>query len=145
MIAYHSAMKKYGGVAKSDDSRITDVLSDGHITLLQHDVCDRNIPEVFYSADAVMVFPSWKLGYKHFTENTIANGTTFEQYCNGMAEIVKALNKPSFILTNKTFFQLIKAERYVPILIERFNCWDMCGIWNYDGEIPKTALYYINF
>ena len=139
MIAYHSAMKKYGGVAKSENVKMNEVVSDGRITLLQHDVCSDYIPEVFYLADAIMVFPSWRAGYRHFTENTIAENTNFEQYCSGMARIVKTLGKPSFILTNRTFYQMIKAERYVPIFIERFGSNDMCGVWNYDGDIPKTA------
>lgn len=139
-IIYHSAIKRNGGVAKTENVHITDVVSDGHITVLQHDVCDPVIPEVFYKADVVMVQPSWRVGYKLFTENTIATGTTFEQYCHGIDRIIRALGKPAFVLTNKTFFQLIQADRYIPIWFDRYKCEDMCGIWNYDGnDVPYKA------
>ena len=136
---YHSAMKKYGGVAKSNDSFDGGIYSDDRISVLQHDICEKIIPEIFFNADVVFTVMAWRNGYKKFVQETVAKNTTFNQYCEGIKWTIQNLRKPAFVITNKNFVSLLGADRVEPIIFDRFNSNDLCAIWNYDGPIPEST------
>lgn len=137
---YHSSMCKFGGIAESEPIADNNIYTDGRITCLQHNICDPDIPDVFRKADAIYVVMSWRAGYKHFTENTIANDTDFNQYCASISRVVNELNKPTFIITNRNFLKRLAPQRVEPILFDKFKSSDICAIWNYDGPIPDNTI-----
>lgn len=138
MIRYHSAMKKYGGVAKSSDKDWGRYAINGNI-VLHHNICDAEVPEDFYKADAVFSVMAWRAGYKHFVNGTIADNTNFAEYCDGIRRTVNKLNKPTFIITNKTFANKLLPERLVPIRFDRFSSDDLCAVWNYSKYVPQNT------
>lgn len=141
---YHSAMKKYGGIAKSTNEKWGQVKIAGNI-IMQHDICLEDIPDEFYNADAVYSVMAWRAGYKHFTNGTIAEGTDFDMYCKGMSRCIAKLNKPTFVVSNRTFVNKLSPQRIEPIRFDRFNSDDVCAVWNYTGHIPKTTTELMEF
>lgn len=144
-VRYHSAMGKHGGIAKSVPVLDERVYSYRGNCVLQHDVCDAEIPERFYRADAVFTVMSWRAGYNKFTENTIAKDTDFNQYCEGISSILEALKKPSFVITNKNFIKRIKPQRIEHIRYDRYGSDDICAIWNYEGDTPNNTTELMRF
>lgn len=139
MIRYHSAMKRYGGIAKTNSEINHSIFEKDGNYVLQHDISAKNIPDVFCKANAVFSVMSWRMGYKHFTQNTIAEKSTFDEYCAGISRTITRLKIPSFIITNRTFANKLGADRLVPIKFDRFGSNDLCAVWNYDGKIPETT------
>lgn len=137
---YHSAMCRYGGIAKSTDEIDPKVYTDGRITCFQHDICSEDIPKEFYKADCIYSVMAWRSGYNHFTEHTIAKNTTFNEYCAGMSRVINALNKPTFIISNRNFLKRLNPHRVEPILFDKFKTDDVVAIWNYDGSIPSDTI-----
>jgi hypothetical protein len=137
-------MKKYGGIAQSNSEKDDVVYQNNGNAVLQHDICG-DIPKIFFGADVVFSVMAWRAGYKHFIENTIAKESTFIEYCEGMRRTIEELNKPSFVISNKTFVKNLGSQRIEPIRFDRFNSDDVCAIWNYKGDIPSTTTELMRF
>lgn len=139
-VRYHCAGKIYGGVAESIREKDSRIYECNNNYVLQHDICDVDIPDIFYTADAVFVVTAFQYGYKLFIENTIAKGTVFHQYLEGISRALNALKKPSFVICNRHYIKRLKPYRVEEIVFDRFDTNDVCAIWNYDGYVPEHTV-----
>lgn len=136
---YHSTMSRFGGIDKNVDYIDRNVYTNGTVTALQHDINSEDIPKEFYEADAIYVEMSWRAGYKKFVEGSVAEGSTFKDYCQSIKRVAETLGVPTFIITNRNFLKNLQPQRTEEILYDVYDSNDICAIWNYDGEIPNHS------
>lgn len=136
---YHSTMSRFGGIGKNVDYIDENVYTNGVVTALQHDINSKAVPREFFLADAVYVEMSWRAGYKKFVEGSVAEGSTFKEYCRSIKRVVEELGIPAFVITNRNFLKDLQPDRTEEIIYDVYDSDDICAVWNYDGEIPKHS------
>ena len=123
---YNTAVKGAGNYAKNENRRIIGVRSGKHVSVLQHDMCSDTIPEIFMEADAIYAEPAWKNGYEKFTGGSIADGTTFNAYMQGIRNLCRKLAIPAFVICGRSMTKDLMPDAYFNIEFAFHNNYPAC-------------------
>lgn len=135
---YHTAT--HNGANRQDPAHNVDSLihTGNGITVFQHDICKGlDAHGLFKKCDAVYSEPAWRPGYKAFTDGTIADGSTYANYLDGIVRCIRELGVPAFILCGKSMLRKLEPDRIEKARFEYHKFNDArFAIYNYAGEFP---------
>lgn len=132
---YHTALHRKAH--KQDPQHNVDSLihTGNGITVFQHDIC-KGLDQhgLFRKCDAIHTEPSWRAGYDIFTDGTIADGSTFNDYLDGIVKCVRELGVPAFILCGKAMLKKLDPDRVVEVrFAQHHSDGAQYAIYAYDG------------
>ena len=119
---------------------LDEVFTGSGLTVFQHDVC-RGIVPAFRSCDAIHTEIAWVAGYKKFTEGTIAEDTTFDEYCEAIRNLCRELKIPAFIVCGKQNVKKLAPDRIVPVRYDFHKIDALYAVFNYEGEFSPRNEY----
>lgn len=122
------------GKNASNSKEVFGIYNGGGITVLQHDICTGIHPSM-RDADIIHTEIAWEQGYEKFTNNTIAEDTTFNQYLEGIRQLCKGLEIPSFIVCGKKLLKRLDPDRVIPITYRFHSYPAYYAVYNYEGPI----------
>lgn len=128
------------GIVPREKKILNTVFTGNGLTVFQHDICMGVAPE-FRNCDAIHTEISWVAGYKKFTQGSIAEDTTFDEYCSSVSSLCRELKVPAFIVCGKQNAKKLKPDRIIPVRYEFHKIDALYAIFNYDGEFSPRNEY----
>lgn len=111
---YHSALTE-----EMSDLRPLQHYANNGSLVFKHDVCD-GWAFAFGKADAIYAEPAWRPGFEKFMARADqAEQASFDQYMDGILEIVERFNKPTFVVAgahHRPFYRRFDPT-YFPIVL----------------------------
>lgn len=134
---YNTAVKAHGSIPEGKKV-LTEIFTGNGLTVFQHDICKGIAPE-FLDCDAIHSEISWVAGYRKFTQGTIAEDTTFDEYCAAIGRLCRDLKVPAFIVCGKQNVKKLAPDRIIPVYYEFHRIDALYAVFNYEGEFaPKN-------
>lgn len=131
---YHTAVGEYHTKVASP---IVGIYRSDNITAFTWDVCN-GFHNEFSNADCIYVEPSWLQGYKKFIAGTEAQNTKYKNYLDGIREIVKRLNVPTFLLCGYQVCKMLKPPIVYEMHFVFHGCKTYMAIYNTESNLPFT-------
>lgn len=122
-----------GGKVAKGKKLLPDTFACEDLTVFQHDVC-KGIDPRFLGADALHTEIAWVAGYDKFTEGTIAQGSTFDEYCAAIGNLCRELKIPAFVVCGKQNARKLNPDRIIPTFYRYHRIDALYAVFNYDGE-----------
>lgn len=132
---YHTAMHRKAHHQDPDHNVDSLIHSGNGITVFQHDIC-KGVDNhgLFRKCDAIHSELAWRAGYNDFTNGTIADGSTFNDYLDGIVKCIRELNVPAFILCGKAMLNRLAPDKAVSVKYAYHKCDAWYAIYNFDGD-----------
>lgn len=127
---YNTAVK--AGVPKGK-LVLPDTFTCEDLTVFQHDVC-KGIDPRFRECGAMHTEIAWVAGYGKFTEDTIAQGSTFDEYCAAIGNMCRELKIPAFVVCGKQNVRKLAPDRVIPTFYLYHRIEALYAVFNYDGD-----------
>lgn len=110
-----------------------------------HDI-NNGINPLFKHVDCIYAEPAWLNGYPKFIKRAGVESASFNEYKSNILNVVKELNKPSFIIMGKHMLKTMKPDYHYDILLYGGN--SVLGVYNYEGipvfKTTEQVLEYIS-
>ena len=133
---YHTAT--HNGANKQDPAHNVDSMihTGNGITVFQHDICKGlDAHGLFKKCDAIHSELAWRAGYDAFTDGTIADGSTFNDYLDGIVRCIRELGLPAFILCGKAMVKRLDPDRAINVRYSYHGFDDArYAIYAFDGD-----------
>lgn len=136
---YNTAVKARGSVPEGKKI-LTDTFEGRGLTVFQHDVC-RGVDPRFKACDALHTEIAWVAGYEKFTKGSIAENTTFDEYCRAIGKICRELKIPAFIVCGKQNAKKLNPDRIIPVFFRFHRIDALYAVFNYDGSFSPANEY----
>lgn len=136
---YNTAVKAHGSIPAG--KRVSERIAIGRgLTVFQHDVC-KGIHPLFRDATAIHTEIAWVAGYERFTRGSIAEGTSYDDYCSAIGNMCRELGVPAFIVCGKQNVAKLRPDRSVPVRYAFHRIDAIYAIFNYEGEFSPADEY----
>jgi hypothetical protein len=136
---YNTAVKAHGSIPEGKKV-LNEIFTGNGLTVFQHDICKGIVP-AFRACDAIHTEIAWVAGYKKFTQGSIAEDTTFDEYCAAIRYLCRELNVPAFIVCGKQNVKKLAPDRIVPVYYAFHRIDALYAVYNYTGDFSPKDEY----
>lgn len=136
---YNTAVKARGSIPEGKKI-LSQTFAGNGLTVFQHDICT-GIAPAFRDCDALHTEIAWSAGYKKFTQGSIAEDTTYDEYLAAVANLCRELKIPAFVLCGKQNVKRLQPDRTVPVFFDFHKTEALYAVYNYDGDFSPKDEY----
>ena len=136
---YNTAVKAHGSIPEGKKV-CNETFRGNGLTVFQHDIC-HGVHPLFRKATAIHTEIAWVAGYDKFTKGSIAEGSTFDEYCAAIGNLCRSLKVPAFIVCGKQNVKKLNPDRVRPVWYAFHRIDAMYAIFNYDGRFSPIDEY----